>query len=156
MASIGFSLSRSRWYFHHESDSIFRAFGEVIGSAKASYTTEAGYPALPWSRQTWFPIPAATLRSLPRRWGLNLSYINGKLNGVPDRGNFSGLSLTNLMPNAAGLYRLDVSNPVGLVSSRNARLTIYSVPRLSLSHRTAGCCREPTFSSRSSLTLRRP
>jgi uncharacterized repeat protein (TIGR01451 family) len=131
MASIGFSLSRSRWFFHHESDSIFRVFGEVIGSAKASYTTEAGYPALAVEPADLVSYPSSNVIFTATAVGAEPLRYQWHFNGEPLVGETSpSLSLTNLGTDAAGLYRLDVSNPVGLVSSRGARLTIYSVPQI--------------------------
>ena len=64
MASIGFSTSRSRWYFHHEGTSQFRSGDETLGSAKATFTTNAGFPTVfegPQD-QTSFPGDTVTFR----------------------------------------------------------------------------------------------
>lgn len=130
MASIGFSLSRSRWFFHHESDSIFHSFGEVIGSAKASYTTEAGYPAFVMEPQDVVSYPSSNVTFTATAFGVEPLLYQWYFKGSPVAGATTAtLTLTNLGTNAAGLYRVDVSNPVGQVSSRDALLTIYSVPQ---------------------------
>src|SRR6185503_20201235 len=47
MASIGFSISRSRWYAHVEGTTFLREnANETIGSAKASFTQDPGFPSI--------------------------------------------------------------------------------------------------------------
>jgi uncharacterized repeat protein (TIGR01451 family) len=134
MASFTFSISRSRWFFHHEGTSIFRSTGgpdETVGSAKASFTTEAGYPALvvepvnqvsyPSSNVT-FRVVASGEEPFTYQW-----FFNGS--PLPDA-NGSTLVLPEIETNAMGFYSVEVSNPVGTVLSRRALLTIYSVPQV--------------------------
>ena len=60
LASMTFSPSRSRWYFHMESYSVFHPsgiYGEIVGSAKASYTTESGFPVITQQPQSLVSYP---------------------------------------------------------------------------------------------------
>ena len=134
MHSFTFSVSRSRWFFHNEFGSIFRPTGgpdETVGSAKASFTTEAGYPAIlvepvnqvsyPSSNVT-FRVVASGAEPFTYQWLFNGS-------PLPDATG-STLVLSDIETNAMGFYSVEVSNPVGTVVSRRALLTIYSVPQV--------------------------
>jgi uncharacterized repeat protein (TIGR01451 family) len=134
MASFTFSVSRSRWFFHHEGTSIFRLLGgpdETVGSAKASFTTEAGYPAIlvepgdqisnPSSNVT-FRVVATGAEPFSYQW-----FRNGS--PIPDATSAT-LQLFGIETNAMGFYTVEVGNPVGLALSRRAFLTVYSVPQV--------------------------
>jgi uncharacterized repeat protein (TIGR01451 family) len=134
MASFTFSVSRSRWFFHHEGNSIFRPTGsadETVGSAKASYTTEAGYPAIlvepvdqisyPTSNVT-FRVVASGAEPFTYQWFLNGSPIPDATAPI--------LEVPEINTNAMGFYTVEVGNPVGFTLSRRALLTIYSAPQV--------------------------
>jgi hypothetical protein len=57
LASFTFSTSLSRWYFHYEGNGQFFSGDEVLGSAKALYTTDPGFPTIERApaSQTNFP-----------------------------------------------------------------------------------------------------
>jgi uncharacterized repeat protein (TIGR01451 family) len=135
MASFTFSLSRSRWIFHVEFNNLFRSPAsnpdETLGSAKASFTTEAGYPAIvmepadlvsyPSSNVT-FRVVAVGNEPLAYQWHFNDSPIPGA--------NEATIVLSNIDSNAMGLYSVEVSNPLGVIVSRAALLTVYSLPQV--------------------------
>ena len=61
MAAISFSVAFSRWFFHHEGTSQFNSADETIGSAKAFYTTNPGYPAILREPQGQSSFPGGTV-----------------------------------------------------------------------------------------------
>ncbi len=131
MASIGFSVSRSRWFFHHEGTSQFRSGDETVGSAKAVFSLDPGLPGIyqePVS-QTNFPgdtavfsVTALGSGTLTYQWrfnGTNLAGANG-----------ASLVLTNVPPAATGNYSVLVGNAAGTTLSREAFLFVVSVPQI--------------------------
>jgi uncharacterized repeat protein (TIGR01451 family) len=132
MASIGFSTSKSRWYFHHEGGSQFRPSGsEVLGSAKAIFSVDAGYPAiyqhpLP---QTRFPGESVVLSAV----------VTGKAplayqwwrDGVPVPGATNAdLILNNVEPDDSASYSVVVSNAIGSATSDEAFLFVVGAPQI--------------------------
>lgn len=133
MASITFSTSRSRWFFRHENTSVFRTSGEVVGSAKGSFTTDASYPTFlvepvglvsyPSSNVTFQAVVSGEA-PFRYQWLFNGKAIEGATNLV--------LNLTAIDTNAMGYYAIEASNPAGSLVSRQALLTIYSIPQITL------------------------
>jgi len=132
MSSFTFSVSRSRWFFHIDGSSIFRSPGdETVGSAKASFTTDADYPAIlvepadqasyPTSNVT-FRVTASGIEPLHYQWLFNGKAIAGETKSV--------LTLIGIDTNSMGLYAVEVSNPLGNLISRQALLTVYSSPQM--------------------------
>jgi uncharacterized repeat protein (TIGR01451 family) len=135
MASFSFSVSRSRWFFHHQSASIFQPSAlfqnQTLGSAKASFTTAATYPTIltdpadqvsnPTSNVT-FRVSAMGAEPLTYQWLFKGTPIEGATEPV--------LTLSNIDTNAMGLYTAEVSNPIGSISSRSALLTVYAAPQI--------------------------
>lgn len=132
MSSFTFSISRSRWFFHIDGSSIFRSPGdETVGSAKASFTTDADYPAIlaepaeqvsyPTSNVT-FRVTATGIEPLHYQWLFNGKAIAGETKPV--------LTLIGIDTNSMGLYAVEVSNPLGNLISRQALLTVYSSPQM--------------------------
>jgi uncharacterized repeat protein (TIGR01451 family) len=129
MAAISFSTSLSRWYFHHEGTSQFRSGDETIGSAKALFTTDPGFPSiiLAPQRQTnhlgstiTFTVVAAGRQPLSYQW---------RFNGVPIEGaNSDMLVLPNVQPVNAGNYSVEVSNSSGAIVSPDAALVLITAP----------------------------
>jgi uncharacterized repeat protein (TIGR01451 family) len=131
-ASIGFSPSQSRWYFHHEYNSQFTGTdvaNEVLGSAKGSFTVEPNYPFIltnPISRSVY--IGSNAVLNVAGSGGEPLAY-QWLFNGQPIAGAISStLLLTNVQLANAGSYSVRVSNPFGAVSSAGAVLTVITTP----------------------------
>jgi uncharacterized repeat protein (TIGR01451 family) len=132
MASIGFSISRSRWYAHVEGTTFLRQNGdETVGSAKASFTMDAGYPAItrepldivsyPSSNVT-FTVQASGSAPLGYQWFFNDE-------PIPDAAGPT-LTLPDIDETDEGYYSVQVVNASGSVASRQAYLTVYSVPEI--------------------------
>jgi uncharacterized repeat protein (TIGR01451 family) len=129
MAVFTISPSLSRWFFHYEGTGQFRTGDETLGSAKALFTTDPGFPALlrePRS-QTNYPGGTVTFSVEPRgtppfqyQW-----YFNG--NPIADATN-PELVLENIRVQNAGEYSVEVSNNAGTVRSSPATLTIFTSP----------------------------
>jgi uncharacterized repeat protein (TIGR01451 family) len=129
MAVFTISPSRSRWFFHYEGTGQFRAGDETLGSAKAIFTTDPGFPVLlrdPQS-QTNYPGGTVTFSVEPRgtppfryQW-----YFNG--NPIADATN-PELVIENIRVQNAGEYSVEVSNDAGTVRSGPATLTIFTSP----------------------------
>ncbi len=134
MASFTFSVSRSRWLFHHEGTSIFRSSGnpdETVGSAKASFTTDAGYPAILLEPLDQVSYPSSNVVFRTVASGAEPFTYQWMFNGSPIPGaTASSLNLSDIDTNAMGAYSVEVSNPVGITLSRGALLTIYSAPQV--------------------------
>lgn len=132
MASITFSPSRGRWFFHHEGSSQFTAGSfpdEVLGSAKASFTADPDYPLVltnPVSHSVY--IDSNTVLRVVATGGEPLEYqwiFNGQ--DLPGAASPT-LSLTNVQPANAGVYAVRVSNPAGSLISSPATLTVITTP----------------------------
>ncbi|MBN2505780.1 MAG: DUF11 domain-containing protein [Verrucomicrobia bacterium] len=118
MASITFSTSRSRWFFHHEGYSQFFSGSEALGSAGARYTTDPGYPLIrglegdpvvnQGTRAT-FRVDAVGSPPLRYQWWHN---------GVPiPEATDAMLVLTDVGPGDGGIYSVTVSNLVGFADA---------------------------------------
>jgi hypothetical protein len=99
MANIGFSTSRSRWYFHHEGSSQFRSGDETVGSAKALYSRDPGFPTVFQHPESQTVYPGATITmSVAVSGAATLSY-QWQSNGVAIPGATQPtLVLTNVEP----------------------------------------------------------
>jgi uncharacterized repeat protein (TIGR01451 family) len=149
MAVIAFSPSQGRWFFHYEGTGQFRSGDETLGSAKASFTTDPGFPTIVRSpvSQTNFPGGTVTFTVLARGTA-PLGY-QWFFNGTPISGATSdSLTLTNITTQRAGAYTVEVNNLAGSVLSSAAVLTIYSTPivRAGPLHRTVYPGDNTTFS----------
>jgi len=131
MASISFSRSRSRWYFHHEGTSQFRSGDETLGSAKAVYSTNAGVPFIYQhpSAQIGYPGDTLTLSAaasgpdpLAYQWRFNGTNIDGATSAT--------LVLTNLQSSATGNYSVQVSSTTAGALSSNAFVLVVSAPQI--------------------------
>ncbi len=129
LASFTFSTSLSRWYFHYESSGQFFNGDEVLGSAKALYTTDPGFPTIERTpaSQTNFPgsnvvfsVIATGTAPLNYQWRFNGSDIPAATNTT--------LLVTNLDAAAAGGYTVVVRNPAGEAESPPATLTVHTAP----------------------------
>jgi len=129
MAVFTLSPSLSRWFFHYEGTGQFRAGDETLGSAKALFTTDPGYPAIlsdPQS-QTNYPGGTATF-SVEARGSAPLRY-QWYFNGNPLLDATNGtLVLSDLALRDAGEYAAEVSNDAGSVRSGPATLAIFTSP----------------------------
>ncbi|HWN96801.1 MAG TPA: immunoglobulin domain-containing protein, partial [Methylomirabilota bacterium] len=134
MASIGFSISRSRWYFHHEGFSQFRSSGgpdETIGSAKALFSTNGGAPFIYQNPQAQvaYPGDVVTLNVVALGNG-PFSYqwrSNGVAIAAPDS---PMLVLSNVNLTTTANYSVVVGNAAGAVSSSEAFLFIAGAPQI--------------------------
>jgi len=129
MAAITFSTSMSRWYFHHEGTSQFRSGDETIGSAKALFTTDPGFPfiVLQPQRQTnhlggtaTFTVVAGGRQPLSYQWRFNGVWIEGATGDT--------LVLPNVQVGNVGNYSVEVSNPSGTIVSIDAALVLVTTP----------------------------
>ncbi len=132
MASIGFSISRSRWYGHVEGTSFFRQNAdETVGSAKASFTQDAGYPMITRDLTDLVSYPSSNVVfSVNVSGGAPFTYQWFFNNEPMDGAHGPTLTLADIDETDEGFYRVEVANSVGSVSSRQAYLTIYSVPEI--------------------------
>ncbi len=131
MAAISFSVAFSRWFFHHEGTSQFNSADETIGSAKAFYTTNPGYPAILREPQGQSSFPGGTVTfTVLATGGEPLTY-QWRVNGQAIAGvNGPTLMLTNIQPGDAGNYDVEVSNAFGAVTSLEAVLQVFTVPTI--------------------------
>jgi uncharacterized repeat protein (TIGR01451 family) len=134
MASFTFSSSRSRWFFHHEGISIFRPTDgpdETVGSAKASFTTEAGHPAFLTEPADQVSYPSSNVTFRATATGAEPFAYQWFFKGSPILdANEPTLVLFDINTNAMGFYSVEISNPLGATVSREALLTIYSAPEI--------------------------
>jgi uncharacterized repeat protein (TIGR01451 family) len=131
MSMIAFSPSRSRWFFRHQSSSQFGSFSDTLGSAKATFTTDPGFPSVvldPQSRQVYvesnivLSVTAGGEQPLFYQWLLNGFALDGATN--------STLGLTNVQPNQGGIYTVRIANRLGEITSGRAVLDVVSTPRI--------------------------
>lgn len=131
MASFGFSVSRSRWYFHYEGTGQFRSGDETLGSAKAIYSTSTAFPTIYRHPISQTVYPSNTVRfdvtvfgagPLTYQWRFNGANLSGQTNAT--------LTLTNVQPSATGNYSVIVSNGLGGASSDNGFLFVISTPQI--------------------------
>ena len=131
MASISFSTSLSRWFFHFEGFSELGSGDELVGSAKAYFTTNPDYPAItqePISRTVY---PGTNLTLSVAVSGAGPFEYQWFFNGAPiDGANDASLDLTDLEPPDTGDYSVEVSNAIGSVRSGNAFIRIITVPEI--------------------------
>jgi uncharacterized repeat protein (TIGR01451 family) len=132
MANLSFSTSRSRWYFHYEgSGQFFPGGDEIMGSAKALFTTNGRAPFIyrnpqgqtnyPGSNAT-FTVQAAGHGPFTYQWRFNGNNIAGA----------TGPSLTigNLDFFHTGNYSVEIGNNSGGVVSGDAFLFVVSQPQI--------------------------
>jgi uncharacterized repeat protein (TIGR01451 family) len=132
MANLSFSTSRSRWYFHYEgSGQFFNGGDEIMGSAKALFTTNGRAPFIyrnpqgqtnyPGSNAT-FTVQAAGHGPFTYQWRFNGNNIPGA----------TGPSLTigNLDFFHTGNYSVEIGNNSGGVVSGDAFLFVVSQPQI--------------------------
>jgi uncharacterized repeat protein (TIGR01451 family) len=131
MASIAFSISRSRWYFHYEGFAQFRSGDETLGSAKAIYSTNRHLPVIYQhpQPQTLFPGDTATLRvtaigagPFTYQWRSNGVLIEGAVE--------SSFVLSNVEPVDSANYSVAVGNASGAVVSSNAFVFVIGRPEI--------------------------
>jgi hypothetical protein len=133
MASFTVSFSRQRWYFHHENDSQFAAYGEKLGYLPV--TLDFGGASAPFLLANLVDqyVPRGSNASLavmdagcmPRTYQW---YRDGNL--VPDAVR-SRLIITNTQVADIGQYFVVVSNPFGSVTSLVASLAVGVAPQVS-------------------------
>jgi uncharacterized repeat protein (TIGR01451 family) len=132
MASITFSPSRGRWFFHHEGSSQFTPDefpDEVLGSAKGFFTSDPNYPLIltnPVSQSVYidanavFRVAATGGEPLEYQWLFNGEELFGATSAT--------LLLTNVQPTNAGTYAARVTTPTGAVVSAPATLSVITTP----------------------------
>jgi hypothetical protein len=115
MAVFTFSPSRSRWFFHYEVDSL----NEVLGSAKALFTTDPGFPSILRHPQSQTNYPGGTVTFSVAARGASLLY-QWFFNGNPIAGATEAiLVLDNVTQQHAGNYTVRVSNDRGSACQRH-------------------------------------
>ena len=129
MGALTVSTLNSRWYFHHANNSQFASGSHVLGSAKAVFVTDPGYPVIyvnPVARTNnpndtvVFETVAGGQGQLAYQWRVNGTNIAGAKQRF--------LVLTNVQPEATGNYSVSVANAAGSASSLSARLLVVSAP----------------------------
>ncbi len=132
MASITFSPSMGRWYFHYEGTSQFRSGDEALGFAKATYTQDPGFPVFlrePTGTTVYaetdytFSAFATGAQPITYQW-----YFEGAL--LQDETNQT-LTIENLSAGNAGRYSVVAANNKGSTTSGAAELDVISAPRFS-------------------------
>ena len=131
MANLAFSTSRSRWYFHYEGSGQFLNGSEVMGSAKALYTTNGGAPLIfrnpqgqtnyPGSNVT-FTVQAAGNGPFTYQWRFNGNNIPGATG--------PSFSIGSLDAFNTGNYSVEVGNNSGGTISGDAFLFVVSQPQI--------------------------
>lgn len=126
MCSITFSLSRNRWYFHHQGFSSLGSGNEVLGFCDAIWDQPPPTPAeileQPASQLVLegttaaFSVAARGARPLTYQWQFNGVSIPGA--------NGPSLLVNNVTSAAAGNYTVVVSNALNVVTSAVATLSI--------------------------------
>jgi uncharacterized repeat protein (TIGR01451 family) len=131
MASIGFSTSRSRWYFHYEGTGQFRSGDETIGSAKALFSTNGGAPYIYQNPQPQVAYPGDTVALRVLALGNGPFSYQWRSNGVPiDAPDSATLVLSNVDFSTTANYSVDVANAAGGVSSGAALLSVIGAPQI--------------------------
>ena len=128
MAVFTISPSLSRWFFHYEGNGQFRSGDEVLGSAKALFTTDPGFPSILRDPQSQTNFPGGTARFSVGARGESLLY-QWFFNGSPIAGATEAtLVLDNITVQNAGNYTVQVSNDRGSAMSGMATLTVFTSP----------------------------
>jgi uncharacterized repeat protein (TIGR01451 family) len=128
MAVLTISPSLSRWFFHYEGNGQFRNGQETLGSAKALFTTDPGFPSILRDPQSQTNYPGGTATFLVEARGAALVY-QWFFNGSPIAGATEPtLVLDNITPQNAGIYTVQVSNDRGSAMSGIATLTVFTTP----------------------------
>ena len=128
MAVFTISPSLSRWFFHYEGNGQFRNGQETLGSAKALFTTDPGYPSIVRDPQSQTNYPGGNVTLSVGAGGPALQY-QWFLNGSPIAGATEAtLVLDNITLQNAGTYMVQVSNDRGSVTSGTATLTVFASP----------------------------
>jgi len=128
MAVFTLSPSLSRWFFHYEGNGQFRSGDEILGSAKALFTTDPGYPSILRDPQSQTNYPGGTVTFSVGARGASLVY-QWFFNGSPIAGaNEATLVLDNVTTQNAGNYTVQVSNDRGSAVSGIGTLTVFTTP----------------------------
>ncbi len=128
MAVFTISPSLGRWFFHYEGSGQFRVGDETLGSAKALFTTDPGYPSIFRHPQSQTNYPGGTVAFSVGARGASLLY-QWFFNGNPIAGATEAtLVLGNITLQNAGSYTVQVSNDRGSVMSGVATLTVFTTP----------------------------
>jgi uncharacterized repeat protein (TIGR01451 family) len=128
LASFTFSPSLSRWFFHYEGFGAFGNRDETLGSAKALFTTNVGFPEIvqqPLSQTVYADAPAtvsviATGSELTYQWSLNGTEITDATNAT--------LLLQSVVPADQGEYTVTISSSGVSIRSEPAHLSVISTP----------------------------
>ena len=132
MSSFSVSLSRNRWYFHHEAGSQFRPNGgEILGYAPLTVERDLQAPPFLLSQPASQYVGAggtailgvSAAGALPRNYQW---YHQGQL--LPY--NTNRLVLTNVQSQMLGDYYVVVSNPYGSVTSAVVSVVVGDPPRI--------------------------
>jgi hypothetical protein len=133
MASIALSLSRNRWYFHHEAGSQFRPYGEILGYAAVSVERSLQAPpfiiASPASQ--YLQTGGTAVLAVSDAGALPRSY-QWFHNGQPLAANTNRLVITHVQSQSLGDYYVVVSNPYGSATSRVANVVVGNTPRITI------------------------
>ncbi|MCX8156388.1 MAG: immunoglobulin domain-containing protein [Verrucomicrobiae bacterium] len=130
MANIALSLSRNRWYFHHEAGSQFRPNGgEILGYAPV--TVERNLQAPPFiiahPVSQYIGTGGRAILAVSEAGALPRNY-QWYRNGQPLTANTNRLVLNPVQSDMLGDYYVVVSNPYGSTTSQVANVLVGTLP----------------------------
>ena len=129
MASFTFSTRLSRWLFHYEGTAQFGGSDETLGSAKALFTTDPGFPVILREPQDTRTYPGSNTTLIVQATGTAPLTYQWRFNGVDiDGATSDAYTLVNAQVADAGNYSVRVENASGSIVSATAALAVLTAP----------------------------